>query len=783
MRRARTTAALAAALGCLGAAPAQALPPSLTADTNYAFSGVAEYDATVVNGVSEDNVAGAAIDAGLDRHYAIGEGTNAGDADVVIVARRGNGTLDPSFGGDGVVSIAVTPGARDLGVALAVLPDHRLRFVGATDVNPGLTTDLDVVAGGLLADGTPDPAFGGADGLEIFAVGPGQDLPSALALDDAGRLAITGSTVGPMSDDTFAAVREADGGPAAFGTGGSAVLNRGGGSVADRGTDVAWGPGGSVATLIGVGSGPGQSTKLHVFTPGGVDDTGFASDGDLDVQSGADDIVAGGLLRHGGHYWLTGTVSAAGDLDGLLGRVDTSGAGLQTRRFDMRGTTFPASQQVSSRALDLTIVPGDPDTLVAVGSVSTDRGSEVGAAAFNGLAGDLASLLTVDMVIPVSGQGSAVGVAGAANGTVAMSSSQLDYSIETGSGSNDTSIGMSRLLVDAEKQCDLALSVERPLELVLRGSAVSPISLRAVNNGKRACGGTVTAPAPYALAGPTTGTGRLEPGEAVTLPLDVSYGASVPVSDELALMLSAPADVAPADNVAKLKVAFSFCDLALRADVSPRNLGLEGARRYEFSVMNLGTATCRAVTVGVAGQGRRSGLAGAFTVPAGQSVTEEVDVALIKGSKSGRNASIFFSVTSSDELKPANNSLLAAPRIVRVGDSNIRQISAGRTFRGTARRANGARLRLVEVAIRRLGGGCRWIGSRDGELRSVERSASGACAPLWIRASGARRWELRLNRKLAKGRYQVLSRAVLTNGIPEARFTTKDRNKRSFRVR
>ena len=122
-RRALTLAAVSA----VSAAPAaaQLQPPSLTADTTFAFQGVSQYDFSA--GVQEDVGLAAAADDARGRTYAAGYTQVAGATRIAIVARRTDGSLDPAFAGDG--SLELTQGRASLATDLAVLPDGRLRVL------------------------------------------------------------------------------------------------------------------------------------------------------------------------------------------------------------------------------------------------------------------------------------------------------------------------------------------------------------------------------------------------------------------------------------------------------------------------------------------------------------------------------------------------------------------------------------------------------------------------------------------------------------------------------
>jgi hypothetical protein len=85
----------------------------------------------------------------------------------------------------------------------------------------------------------------------------------------------------------------------------------------------------------------------------------------------------------------------------------------------------------------------------------------------------------------------------------------------------------------------------------------------------------------------------------------------------------------------------------------------------------------------------------------------------------------------------------------------------------------------VHVAIQRGGKRCSWLASKRGTFTR----AKPACGrPRWLRAEGATHWRFALRRSLAPGHYVVFSRATIGAGFPEARFSSKDRNRIAFDV-
>ncbi|MDA0168791.1 hypothetical protein OJ998_06800 [Solirubrobacter taibaiensis] len=736
--------ALATVLLGVSAAPAaaQIQPPSLTADTTFAFQGISQYDQNP--GIVADVALAAAVDADRGRSYAAGySGTTA-----LVVARRADGSLDTSFGGEGWLFV---PSGRASAVTdLVVLPDGRLRLLVREDRASSGPPAYDVSVYGLRADGSDDPDFTTVH----FDAGAANDYPNALALGPDGRIAVAGRT----GNDSFVRV-----------DGVTTVIDRAPSAV-DEAVDVTWGGAGPVLAIK-------TPTGAVVRAVGGFDT-------EVTVP-GATSVEPRALLAYGGMFWVTGTTVVAGDSDAFLARLDGAGSGFETRRFDMRGSVFSPGQQIIGRGLNLAVVPGDPDTLVVSGASEVDRGPQWALAAFNGLEGALSTLAYTDLVLPVVGHtGTAAGLAGSA-GAVVAAGALLDGS------TTDNSLGMARVLIDAEKRCDLALAIVSPVELLMRGTAASDVTLRVTNNGRRPCSGAINIPAPWGLAGGNADVGRLLPGESTTRTLSLGYGAALPNDATLELTLSAVGDSALGDNAVRLRAVFSFCDLALSVLEAPPVIGTEGSRRFAFTVRNVGTAPCRAAQVITRAPGIRSGTVLPYTVLPGKSVEDEIAVGVLRGLKTGTRAPLTFRVVDLADVAAANDVASATPVVVRPGDTNARTPLRGISFSGRASRgaavgvsARTLRVRRVQISIRRLGSECRWLSSADGDLRTVDENAAGKCDDaVWVTVKGTERWSLRLAERLPKGRYELRTRAVLANGLAEGRFTRGDKNLIRFRVR
>ena len=789
----------ATALAVLGAGPAAAqapLAPSLTLDTLFAPpTGVA------VDGVasSADVPGGVAVDG--DRIYTVGE--SAGN--IAILARRPTGALDSSFAGDGRLDIVLGPD-KDVGVAIVVLPDHRLRVLASTDVLTSTATNIDVALIGLNADGTDDQTFGGGDGRVTFPVGAAEDTPAKMVADATGRLAIAGWRKDANNkEDTFVAMREADGSPDAdFGQSGPTdmdglrIFDRGGGAnnLNDRATDLAFTPSGGLMTVMQVATSTDTAVNnyvsvMHAFTDVGIDDLSFSGDGDLVLAVGdpSTSPTNGGLLLHGGKWWVTGATKVATDPDAFLARVGLDGNGMEFRRFDMRGGRIPATEPILSNGIELAVQPGSPETLVVVGSVTYQSRPYWAAAAFNNLTAPVAQLGYDDLLILLgeNEHGPLIGVA-PGNGWLAAVGSIVNFS------NFDTSFGTTRLLVDADKRCDLAVEVIAPLEVTFEGNRPGQLNVRVTNAGTKACSGAISVTAPYRLhLGAASGelpTGTLAPGASYTTGMTtVGYSGPRRREDTVTVLVKSSADSNAENDASLVGVIFNYCDVRLQRPGGSGLVPSEGVRVFEFSIRNEGTSACRRTSVRPGRGVRRRGSTDPFTLEGGRSASEEMSAAPAGARRVGRRVQMVFRALADGDVDAANDSLAIAPMVVGVGDTTARR-PGGRPRRlsGRARGGRGpvksSRLRVtrVHVALRRLGGGCRWLTSAKGRLR--RGGGRGCNRPVWLRAEGTRRWSLALPNGLPAGRYVLYSRATIAaGGFREASFSARDRNRIVFRAR
>jgi hypothetical protein len=434
---------------------------------------------------------------------------------------------------------------------------------------------------------------------------------------------------------------------------------------------------------------------------------------------------------------------------------------------------------------------------VVGGSVASGSGTDWAAAAFNNLDSDVSALGLGTVALSIPGDGGIASVAAVSGQRLAVTGPYRETVTTPSSSVTYTRSADALLAVDVDKQCNLALAITRPLELVTPPGKAAPVGLKVTNTGTRACAGTVTVPAPWTLsrngAAGDVPTGALAPGETAALTgVALTYGGSASGSTNVVLSLAASGDTDTSDNTATLHVRFGICDVALGALGGRAFMPNEGSRRFTFTLTNGGTTSCAAVRVRVTGQGVRTNKPLPFVIQAGREFSDTPVVRLRTRAKIGSQVLIGFrAVSASTDSGAGNDALAIAPRVLGVGDTDARRPRGkARLIRGVAHSGRGpaaAKLRRVtrvSVAVRRLGGGCRWLATAPkARFEKRKPGAKGRCArPVWLVARGTMRWRLR-TRGLPPGTYELLSRATIRAGFNEARFTAADRNRMTFVVR
>jgi uncharacterized delta-60 repeat protein len=183
-----------------------------------------------------------------------------------------DGAPDPSFGAGGTVTTAIDEFAEARSVA--VQPDGKIVAVGSA--KGAVNGDFAFVRYG--ADGTPDPGFGGGDGIVVLPVGADHDEANAVSIGADGRIYATGRSVLPADQGAGTAVLMPGGEPdASFSEDGTVVVQTP--VKNDQGKAVVALPDGRVLLASESGAGVGAGFVIVRLLPGGGFDPSFTGGG------------------------------------------------------------------------------------------------------------------------------------------------------------------------------------------------------------------------------------------------------------------------------------------------------------------------------------------------------------------------------------------------------------------------------------------------------------------------------------------------------------------------
>ena len=199
---------------------------------------------------------------------------------IAVLRYRPDGSLDPTFGGDGIVRTDPTPTFDD-GLAVGVEADGQIVVAGEAGTS-GPNERFVAIAYGH--HGSLDPTFGG-DGMVFTDLTPKTDLPYGLAIQGDGMIVVAGAARYGGPNSRFALVRyERDGSL-------DSTL-RGDGTVITNLTpyaDVAYGvaidPGGRIVAAGQAGDGgPAPRFAAVRYLANGALDPTFGGDGKVSTD-------------------------------------------------------------------------------------------------------------------------------------------------------------------------------------------------------------------------------------------------------------------------------------------------------------------------------------------------------------------------------------------------------------------------------------------------------------------------------------------------------------------
>jgi len=240
-----------------------------------------------------DNLAHAVAFQSDGKILVAGEGWNGKTVEFVVYRYLSNGSLDPAFSGDGMVSFGFGAGKDDYAVDLAIQGDGKIVVAGSSGtwisqgVPPAYVFVGDFAIARLNRNGTVDTTFSG-DGRQVTDFGS-NEVADGLAIQPDGKLVLAG-TKGTTETSSAVARYNTDGSldTSFSGTGKRTFrMITGQSSVAH---DVIVSAAGKIIVMGATanGSGSGDFAVARLNSNGSLDKT-FSADGKVTIDFGGSD--------------------------------------------------------------------------------------------------------------------------------------------------------------------------------------------------------------------------------------------------------------------------------------------------------------------------------------------------------------------------------------------------------------------------------------------------------------------------------------------------------------
>ena len=298
--------------------PAQASPGDL--DLTFGSDGVVRTDLTH----AEDD--GFAVALQPDGKIVVaGEKGIGGPNPRLAIVRYGiDGSLDPSFGGDGTVSIDFTR-RGDFAYAVRIQTDGKIVVAGAAAYD---RPNSRFALARVTSDGSLDPTFGG-DGTVVTNLTPSYDWANGMALQPNGKIVLVGSVSAGSRNGKIGVLRYRPDGSLDPTFGGDGIVLRDPTPTYDDGLAVGIEADRQIVVAGGAGfDGPNERFVVMAFGPHGALDPTFGGDGEVftDLTPRAD-VPFGLAIQDDGRIVVAGGAAMdSGDPKFALVRYDRDGS-------------------------------------------------------------------------------------------------------------------------------------------------------------------------------------------------------------------------------------------------------------------------------------------------------------------------------------------------------------------------------------------------------------------------------------------------------------------------
>jgi uncharacterized delta-60 repeat protein len=289
--------------------------PDGSMDESFGTNGLVLY-----NGGGNDRGLGLALqDDG--KILATGYTTATGQRNVLVLRYTVNGTPDTTFGTGGVVTYSSPGSGTDIGFGIAVAPDGGILVTGES----ANMTNQDALVLRYTPDGSLDTRFGAGSAVTFGRAG--LDRGFAIAARPDGKVLVAGSTMVTGKDDVLLFRLTQEGMvDKTFGQQGS-VTYSGGGDYSDYGDCITLGADGTILVSGATSNGRAFDVLLLRYTQDGTPDSTFGKGG-VAVFGDAGDRDEYGYahaVQQDGRIVLTGYAKNSTYDDVLVMRFDPAG--------------------------------------------------------------------------------------------------------------------------------------------------------------------------------------------------------------------------------------------------------------------------------------------------------------------------------------------------------------------------------------------------------------------------------------------------------------------------
>ena len=724
-RQARLIAGLIAlAVGALAAVALASAGQPGAIDTTFANHGIASFGS---GPAAEINFIAAEAVQPDGRVVMVGPAGHSGATQMGVVRLNRNGSLDTSFGGGaGAVLIGFGSGNSATATAVALQQNGDIVVAGAATV--GGTDQIGVAR--LTPSGTLDTTFNSTGETTVDTANTDQSAPDTVgvAVQPADQKIVVVGTRSPVNGGSgFQVSRLTTSGQLDGSFSGGTVITQIGSSSSESSAAVVAIQSDGKIVVAGNGTTNTGSRDFQVarYTGNGTLDSSFNGSGTRDIPVGGEDPSEGASVQAIAIQPLDGKIVLAGGPRGgpQVGFMSVQNGHTALVRLNTNGTLDPT---FSGDGVDLVPFPNST--------------------------ADTANALTID---PVTGTLLVAGTAelpvnGQLTGEIIADRLNPDGSLDATFGDP----GMTVLGVGGSAAVDLLNTVSNAVDALIGGTVGTSAGAIAI---------TATPPPSTTTIPPQCGSPTISKKAHAAVRGDVR---AVGRGQRFAYVITV-ANPGP-------------CALAnlVIADPLPRGFGWFGPAASGVVFASPTGASPQSL---IESSGSNQAVVGAATLPAGDSLTVSLPG---RANTLGRQSDTAALTATGVPALPSNRLTLD---VTTTPKARVTRVNAqGAT--GTASAGSGgpeaalSRIGHVDIAVRALsihghaGRGCLWL-NRQGRLVRLRPGKSAKCdSPLWLRASGKRRWLYHFRRSLSPGRYQLLVRVSNRAGVYDTTFAPSHHN-------